>query len=208
MKDIGKRLRNLRNRLGISQLELSNRSGISQASIARIETNQQKNLKARTLQKLADSLGITVSALIEEPVMIKEERPPYPAPKMLPVITLDKFREVKKVSDLEEKAGSFEPSLSSDDGAFFLMATPGLLSRPIINEGDLLLIEPGSSVKEDDIVLFLSHEYAGIGQLFRHSSIYILQPLNHESSPRVLKREEIKRPGVRILRVSEIRRKL
>ena len=67
MKGIGRRLKNFREQMGISQLELSHRSGISQASIARIESDQQRNLKADTIRKLADSLGGSVSRLIEEP---------------------------------------------------------------------------------------------------------------------------------------------
>lgn len=208
MKNIGKRLKNLREKIGISQLELSHRSGISQASIARIETGQQKNLKAETIRKLADSLGVTASKLIEEPVIIREEMPAYPTPKMLPVITLDKLKGLKKAFDLEGKTGSFEPSLSSDQDAFYLIAAADLLSSPIISEGDLLLIEPNSRVKDGDLVLFLSQEEAVIGKLFCYPTITILQPLGHESLPRALKKGEIKRPGVKMLRVSEVRKKI
>lgn len=35
----------------------------------------------------------------------------------------------------------------------------------------------------------------------------ILLPLSKESPPHVLKKEDVRRPGVRILRVSEIRKK-
>ncbi len=73
MKGIGKRLKYFRGQMGLSQLELSHRSGISQASIARIESDLQRNLKADTIKKLADSLGVSVSRLIEEPSIIKEE---------------------------------------------------------------------------------------------------------------------------------------
>ncbi|HKZ56435.1 MAG TPA: helix-turn-helix transcriptional regulator, partial [Thermodesulfovibrionales bacterium] len=72
MKGIGRRLKYFREQMGISQLELSHRSAISQASIARIESNQQRNLKAETIRKLAESLGVSVSRLIEEPSIIKE----------------------------------------------------------------------------------------------------------------------------------------
>lgn len=208
MKDIGSRLKNLRERLGISQLELSHRSGISQASIARIEASQQKNLKTRTIQKLAASLGVTASKLLEEPVIVKEEMPAYPAPKMLPVITLDKLRELKKVFDFEGKAVSFEPSISSDQDAFYLIATADLHSSPHINEGDLLLIEPNSRVNEGDLTVVISPEEEVAGKLFHYSNISILQPLNHEYSPRVFKKGEIKMPGVRMYRIGEIRKKL
>jgi len=74
MRDIGKRIKYFRQKLGLSQFELSQRSNVSQASIARIEANQQKNPKKETLEKLADALGISLSQLMEEPAMIRRKR--------------------------------------------------------------------------------------------------------------------------------------
>ncbi|MEW6214012.1 MAG: XRE family transcriptional regulator [Nitrospirota bacterium] len=207
MKDIGRRLKYFRQKLELSQLELSQRSNISQASIARIEANQQKNLKTETLKKLADALGISSSQLIEEPAMIKEEALPYGAPKMLPVMKLEKFITLKRPSNLKEKADFLEPSLSHNQDAVFLTATGTLISSPIINEGDLLLIEPSSEVNNGDIVLFISNDQNTIGKIFYHPPIYILQPLNKESKPIIFNKRERKRPGVRIFRISEIRKK-
>ena len=209
MKGIGRRLKYYREQMGISQLELSHRSGISQASIARIETNQQKNLKTETIRKLANSVGVSASLLIEEPSIVKEEPTPYATPKMLPAITWGKFKDLKSKSDslLKEKAESTEPSLSDDQNAFFLIASAGLLSPPMVNEGDLLLIEPNKRYKDGDIVLFLSHELTTVGRIYSYPGMTILLPLSKESPPHVLKKEDIRRPGTQILRVSEIRKK-
>ena len=209
MKGIGKRLKNFREQMGISQLELSHRSGISQASIARIESDQQRNLKADTIKKLADSLGVSVSRLIEEPSIIKEEITSYATPKMLPVIKWSKFKDLKskRVPLLKENSDSTEPSLSSDQNAFFIIASSGLISSPMVNEGDLLLIEPNIQYKGGDLVLFLSDERTTLGRIYCYPTMTILLPLSKESPPCVLKKEDIRRPGVRILRMSEIRKK-
>ena len=209
MKGIGRRLKNFREQMGISQLELSHRSGISQASIARIESDQQRNLKADTIKKLADSLGVSVSRLIEEPSIIKEEITSYATPKMLPVIKWSKFKDLKskRVSSLKDNADFFEPSLSRDQNAFFMIASAGLISSPMVNEGDLLLIEPDMQYKDGDLVLLLSDELTTLGRIYCYPTMTILLPLSKESPPRVLKKEDIRRPGVRILRMSEIRKK-
>lgn len=212
MKGIGKRLKYYREQMGISQLELSHRSGISQASIARIETHQQRNLKAETIRKLADSLGISASQLIEEPSIIKEEIPSYATPptlKMLPVITWDKFKEMKyrTGASLKDKADSMEPSLSRDQDAFFIIASTGLISTAMVNEGDLILIEPNKKYNDGDLVLFLSHELTTLGRIYPYPGMTILLPPGNESPPLVLKKERIGRTGVKILRVSEIRQK-
>jgi transcriptional regulator with XRE-family HTH domain len=207
MRDIGSRLKYFRQKIGLSQLELSQRSNISQASIARIEANQQKNLKTETLKKLAAALKISLSQFLEEPQMIKEEIPPYGAPKMLPVIKLEKFITLKRPFNLKEKANLLEPSLSHDQDAVFLVATGTLINSPLINEGDLLLIEPNSEVKNGDIVLFISNDQNTVGRIFYRPPIYILQPLM-ESEPIIFNKKDRKRLGVRILRISEIRKRL
>ena len=209
MKGIGKRLKYFRGQMGLSQLELSYRSGISQASIARIESDQQRNLKAETIRKLADTLGVSVSRLIEEPSIIKEELTSYVTPKMLPVIRWDQFKclKSKRAPLLKENADSTEPSFTSDQNAFFIIASAGLISAPMVNEGDLLLIEPSTHYRDGDLVLFLSHELTTLGRIYCYPRMTILLPLSKESPPHVLKKEDVRRPGVRILRVSEIRKK-
>jgi len=207
MKNIGGRLKYFRQKLGLSQLELSQKSNISQASIARIEAHQQKNLRTKTIEKLTAALGISLSDLFEEPVMIKEEVSPYMNPKMIPVMTLEKFITLKRPDNLREKADYLEPSLSHDQNAVFLKATGALISSPLINEDDLLLIEPDAEVKNGDIVFFISNDQNTIGRLFYRPPIYILQPLKQESEPNVFNKKERKKRGVRIFRIGEIRRK-
>ena len=209
MKGIGKRLKYFRGQMGLSQLELSYRSGISQASIARIESDQQRNLKAETIRKLADTLGVSVSRLIEEPSIIKEELTSYVTPKMLSVIRWDKFKDLKSKRGplLKDNADSTEPSFTSDQNAFFIIASAGLISAPMVNEGDLLLIEPSTHYRDSDLVLFLSHKLTTLGRIYCYPRMTILLPLSKESPPHVLKKEDVRKPGVRILRVSEIRKK-
>ncbi len=207
MKDIGRRLKYFRQKLGLSQLELSQRSNISQASIARIEAYQQKNLKTRTLERLAAALELSLSQLLEDPAMIKEELSSYGAPGMLPVMRLEKFISVKRPFNVKEKADLFEPSLSHDQSAVFLRATGTFISSPLINEDDLLLIEPTSQVNDGDLVLFLSNEKNTIGKIFYRPPLCILQHLNKEAGPFIFSKKERKKLGVRIFRISEIRKK-
>lgn len=207
MKDIGRRLKYFRQKLGLSQFELSQRSNISQASIARIEAHQQKNLKTKTLERLAAALELSLSQLLEEPAMIKEELSAYGAPRMFPVMKLEKFISVKRPFNVKEKADLFEPSLSHDQGAFFLIAKGTFISSPLINEDDLLLIEPNSQVNDGNIVLFLSDKENAVGKIFYRPPLYILQPLNKESEPFIFTEKQRKKLGVRIFRISEIRKK-
>ena len=202
--NIGKRLKELRTKLGLSQFELCQRSGISQASIARIEANKQKNLKSETIQKLAEALDIPILGFLEKPQYIKEETQPYGAIRMLPVISLQDLLSNKIPSLLKEIAITFEPVLTHAENAFFLKGTVPLVCSPYINEGDLLLVEPHAQIQDSDLVLLLSSTDVFIGKIFFDLPLYILQPLNQLQKPVVFTR---KKRDVKIMRIGEMRKK-
>jgi transcriptional regulator with XRE-family HTH domain len=61
---VGRRVRALRQRKGLSQLELARRAKITQPYLAQIEARVRKNPSLKTLQRLAKALGVTVVRLL------------------------------------------------------------------------------------------------------------------------------------------------
>jgi HTH-type transcriptional regulator, competence development regulator len=59
------RLRELRLRQGLSQRDLSERTGITAANISRLETGETSQPRPSTLRKLAAGLGVEVAELWE-----------------------------------------------------------------------------------------------------------------------------------------------
>jgi len=59
MKTTGEIIRELRKSAGLSQLQLSNKTGITKSAISQIETGETKSLKGSTLTKIASALGVT-----------------------------------------------------------------------------------------------------------------------------------------------------
>jgi transcriptional regulator with XRE-family HTH domain len=63
MKYIGKERRE---KLGMSQIELIQKSGVSKATISKLENeNSDIEIKISTLQKLASALKCSISSLVE-----------------------------------------------------------------------------------------------------------------------------------------------
>ncbi len=205
MKRIGNRLKLLREKIGLSQMELSHKSNISQASIARIEAGHQQNIKAGTIEKLSAALEIPLSHLLEEPQMIREDVLPYETAKMIPVVTLQKFIASGGRIGIKDKHEHFEPSLSGDPRALFV-AGCNLLDITI-KSSDLILVEPSSQIKNGDTVLFLSKGTQCLGRIYYHPSADILQPLDPNAEPVPLSPKMQKNRNAKLFKITEIRKK-
>lgn len=206
METFGKRVKHHRELLGLSQFELSHRSNVSQASIARIESGKQKNLKRETIRKLSDGLGISLTELMEPLAGLKEERVPYAATRMVPVVKLKDIENIKELTTLTKKADKHEPSLSPDRHAFYLTVSAELLHEPVIREGDKLLIEPAAQIREGDMVLCLSPQKKGIGTLYYRDDSHVILPLGQNMPPLIFKKADKKRRILHIFRISEIKK--
>ena len=61
---IGKRLKDLRFRAGLTQEELAHKAGTTQTTVARIERNAVEP-EVTTIRKLANALGVTPGDLLD-----------------------------------------------------------------------------------------------------------------------------------------------
>lgn len=206
MENLGRRLKYFREQIGLSQIDLSEKSGISQASIARIESGKQKNLKRDTMKKLAEGLGISLTQLMEPFSAVREGEAAYVSAKAVPVLGIKDIDVLKDLGASIRKADTFEPSLSSDKNAFYIKVAADLTVRPVIEEGDLILIEPAAEIREGDIVLFLSAEKKCLGKIYYPYDNLLIQPLDQDLPPIMLRKKEKNRRSARILLVSGIKK--
>ena len=63
VKKVGYRIREIRESIGMSQAELCEKSGITRATIWKLETGDNEVTTSKTLLKIADALGVTVGEL-------------------------------------------------------------------------------------------------------------------------------------------------
>lgn len=204
MENLGRCLKYYREQSGLSQIDLSEKSNISQASIARIEAGKQKNLKRETMRKLADGLGVSLTELMEPVTMVKEDTVAYVSAKTAPVLEINDIAFTKDLGASSWKPATFKATLSGDKNAFYLRVGFGLTIKPVIDEGNLILIEPAAEIREGDMVLFLSTEMKTIGKVYYPYDNLLIQPLDQNLPPIMLRKKEKGRPAVRILRVGGI----
>lgn len=60
---MGYRIKEIREQKGISQSELSDKSGVTRATIWKLETGEDEVTTSKTLLKIAEALGVTVGDL-------------------------------------------------------------------------------------------------------------------------------------------------
>jgi transcriptional regulator with XRE-family HTH domain len=70
-------LRNLRLRRGLSQADLSAKTGVAEFTISEIEAGKRPNARPSTLRKLAQGLGVEVTDLYGVPDIHLGEAPPH-----------------------------------------------------------------------------------------------------------------------------------
>lgn len=62
--DVGKKIRKLREKRGLEQLELARKVGISQSKMNKIETGFQKRLESDVLVSISEALNVTTDYLL------------------------------------------------------------------------------------------------------------------------------------------------
>ncbi len=60
---MGYKIKEVREKQGITQEELSNKSGVSRAIIASLENDDSASTTTKTLSKIAQALGVPVSQI-------------------------------------------------------------------------------------------------------------------------------------------------
>jgi transcriptional regulator with XRE-family HTH domain len=77
IKDVGRRIAELRRERGLTQERLAERLGIAANALQRIELGMQ-NLTVRSLVRLANGFGVPLAALCEPPASrtVRPGRPP------------------------------------------------------------------------------------------------------------------------------------
>jgi transcriptional regulator with XRE-family HTH domain len=64
VQTLGDRLRAVRRRLGVSQVELAEKAGVEQQSISRVERNERLYMRSDVLTRLVKALGVSADELL------------------------------------------------------------------------------------------------------------------------------------------------
>ena len=188
-KDFGNRLKAVIKRHGFTQREVARRLNINPVSM----TNYVKGRIPRSeiLYELCNLLGVSVGELL-----VGEE---ITAGKVLPVEEV--YKDMKAIplvgtvpagalAEIWEHPAEviYEPVRCSESA--FAVRIMGDSMEPVLQEGDVAIVEPARVVKDGDVALVRAGGQVTVKKVLIRQSMLILQPFNHRHDPIVLTKKD------------------
>lgn len=156
------------------------------------------------IEMLASYFGVMKSDLIERPASSKTSNA-VKIPVLGSVPAGIPISAIQEILDYEEI-----PESMSSIGEFFGLKIKGRSMEPLINDGDIVIVQQVSDVDSGNIaIVMVNGDEATCKKIIKQSQGISLVPLNPAYDPLYFSNEEIQNKPIRIIgRVVELRRKL
>ena len=187
---LGKKLKELRRKNGVTQVDLAVHMGVSQQAVGKWETGRSSP-DPETLLRLAEYFGVTTDALLgREAPMLGQVQPYVPGVQvMVPVVGT--VRAGYGALAFEEDYGE-EPAAVKDPDNYFYLQVRGDSMEPRIHDGDLALVRKQNTLDDGDLGVLVYGEGEGTLKRFRRKgNAVILQPFNPAYDAVILAGEEL-----------------
>lgn len=195
---IAKRIKEIRKSKGISQLELANKLGFSQAYIAMIEKGK-RDIDTELLNKIAQALGVSVAELLTTPDEKKErlgQLEEITDTVLLPVyrgVPAGPFREVSDAEIIDYLSVPKRALKGIPKEYTAWIEVIGDSMAPEIENGDLVLVADGGwiSINNGDRVIAVLDGEATLEKFYDKGNLIILQPVNNNYEPLIIEKEKL-----------------
>lgn len=201
----------LRASRGISQGELARKAGVKSSTISRLERGLAQPYRT-TLLRIAKALDVDVEALLDPHLTADElvaisEQPRGPVEgKMVPVISwvsAGKARDWTDQGFVAEGAQEYIPRPSNvRDPSSYAVRVSGDSMSPVIQEGDIVVIDNSKEAIPGDLVLVKTRKYEVMVKVFkRQSGRIVLLSANPNYEPIVLQESDLLFPPRKVAAV-------
>lgn len=154
--DINKKLKERRQALGLTMLELSKKVGVSEATISRWESGDIANMKRDKIVLLAKALEVTPSFIMgwtDDPKDNQETTPQIEGTYPVTVKTIPLFTEIScgKPIYADENVRCYVPVGEEIEADFCIIANGDSMTGARINDGDVVFIQESTHINNGDI---------------------------------------------------------
>lgn len=201
---LGKKLKNLRHTLGISQRELANKLAVSSGTVAMWETNKREP-DFEMLLKIANFFSVSTDVLLREDTELKTSTPNS---KWIPVlgkvaagIPIEAIEDILNYEEIDEAMAK--------KGEYFALSIAGDSMEPKISSGDVVIVRKQPDIESGEIAIVkINGEDATCKKVIKHEQGISLISFNPAYEPKFYTNDEIsKLPVVIIGKVVELRAK-
>lgn len=195
------KLKEMRERAGLTQQQLAEKIGVTQQTIWYYE-NGRREMKSGVLVELSNALECTVSDLLglnEVKGVVQQARSPsHPMPVVGRIAAGTPREAIYQTGETHEAPESLWEA--HPDG-FWLEVSGNSMNR-LFPEGTLVLVDPDEEVRNGDVgVVFVNGDDATLKRVYFDGESVRLHPESHdpEYQDRVIDREDPDAPEVRVL---------
>lgn len=202
--EIGKRIKEIRVRKGISQLELATLVGAGQSTIAGIETGV-RGASLKMLQKIANALNVPLLDLLGAEEKKKIEPNKRPDLLLIPVYS-DVPASGFKGGDVE--IVDYMPTPKSmingiPEHSVAWVKVSGDSMSPKVNPGDMILVANGgyARVNNGDLVVAVYEGKRTLKRFYDKGDYIVLQPENQSYEPILIDKKHLNDIGLYLYKV-------
>lgn len=195
---MGKRIKELRLKKGVTQEELGKIIGVQKSAILKYESGLVENMKRSSIKTLADYFGVRPSYLMGlDNTLINVYSSVHAG------ILSEMIENIVDTEEISEK-------MARSDKAYFGLKVKGDSMFPTYQEGDTLIVEKNSSCESgNDCIVAINGNEAFLKRVYINSTGITLQALNPKYEPLTYTNEDVKKLPVTIIGiVRELRRKI
>lgn len=195
---MGKRIKELRLKKGVTQEELGKVIGVQKAAILKYESGLVENMKRSSIKKLAEYFNVKPSYLMGLDNNIINVYSSVHAGILSEMI--------ENIVDTEE----ISEKMANSGKTYFGLKVRGDSMSPTYMEGDTLIVEKTSTCESgQDCIVAINGDEAFLKRVFINENGITIQSLNAKYQPHTFTNKDIAELPVRIIGVVvELRRKI
>ncbi|MCX4026623.1 helix-turn-helix domain-containing protein [Endozoicomonas sp. SM1973] len=189
---IGKRLKQAREHLGLTQEELAELVSISQTAIYKIEDGITQ--QPRSTKKLAKALSVSPEWLqygINPPFWLEsaiDQSAPYREKGLCPLISWVQAGSWQPIFEVDANDADLIPCPVKCSDQTFVLRVQGISMEPVFHEGDLLFVDPEAHCHSGSFIVARLDESneATFKQLIIEDGHHFLKPLNPDWPDKII----------------------
>lgn len=198
--EMGKRIKELRLRKGVTLEELGNIIGVQKSAILKYENGSVENMKRSAIKKLADYFGVKASYLMA----LDNDRTTINVYSQVHAGILTEM--IEDIVDTEE----IDENMLKGNKQYFGIKVKGDSMNPKYIEGDTIIVEKTNNCENgQDCIVAINGNEAFLKRVFKNETGITLQALNPNYEPQVYSNKQIAEIPITIIGVvRELRRKI